>query len=110
MRLPGRDIKALVTQSDFGQAAATLLAPDAEADAHVLLLDMDGLAQADWRCSHDENRDRIVASADMLCAALSAYAEQVFCAVADQFDAGSGCAVGGVAGPAPWSRAAAGRG
>lgn len=50
----GEGYRAIVAQSDFGQAAATLLAPNAQADAHVLLLDMDGLARVDWRCSHDE--------------------------------------------------------
>jgi FkbH-like protein len=72
----GEGYRATVAQSDFGQAAATLLAPDAGAGLHVLLLDMDGIAQADWRKSHGENRDRIAAAADILCAALHAYAER----------------------------------
>jgi FkbH-like protein len=72
----GEGFKALVTQSDFGQAAATLLAPDTEAGAHVLLLDMDGLAQADWRESSSENRRRIMAAVEMLRGALAAYAQR----------------------------------
>lgn len=72
----GEGFRAKTTQSDFGQVAATLLAPDEAAGAHVLFLDMDGLAPADWRSPNGANRERILASADMLRDVLEVYAQR----------------------------------
>ncbi|MGE8943940.1 HAD-IIIC family phosphatase [Leptospira interrogans] len=65
---------ALIEQSDFGGAFAELLEPDAMAEAHILLFDFDSFAGADWRMPAPKIWDLLVARADMLSDALTAFA------------------------------------
>jgi FkbH-like protein len=63
----------LIAQSDFGGALATLLHPDAEAEAHIVLLDFDGFAEPDWRMPAPRIWDLLVERADILSHALSTF-------------------------------------
>lgn len=65
---------ARVAQSDFGAALTTLLQPDTEADLHIVLLDFDGLAGADWRQPLEAIHALLIERADSLGDALSAFA------------------------------------
>jgi FkbH-like protein len=68
----GRSVR--VEQSDFGAALRTLLQPDAQSDAHIVLLDFDGLAEPDWRRPEEAIYALLRERADSLGDALSAFA------------------------------------
>ncbi|KAB2917425.1 MAG: HAD-IIIC family phosphatase [Hyphomicrobiaceae bacterium] len=65
---------ALVTQSDFGGAITALLQPDPGAEAHVVLMDLDGFAATDWRIPVSQIGDLMRERADILSNALDAFA------------------------------------
>jgi FkbH-like protein len=67
---------ALVTQAEFGGALAALLRPDAEAAAHIVLLDFDGFAGTDWRLPAPRIWELLVERGDILSEALSAFADR----------------------------------
>lgn len=67
---------AHIARSEFGAGLAALLKPDAEADAHVLLLDFGSVAPIDWRLPVTEIQDLLTERADMLSDALAAFAGQ----------------------------------
>ena len=67
---------ARVTQAEFGGALATLLRPDAEAEAHIVLLDFDGFAGTDWRLPAPRIWELLVERGDILSDALSTFADR----------------------------------
>jgi hypothetical protein len=68
---------AHVARADFGTGLAALLEPDREADAHVLLLDLDGLAPVDWRLPAAQTQDLLAERADALSQALTVFARRI---------------------------------
>ncbi len=67
---------AQISQSAFGNALATLLKPDAEADVHIVLLDFDGLAMRDWRLPAATLHSRLIEQVENLGSALAAFASR----------------------------------
>jgi FkbH-like protein len=65
---------ARVGRADFGTGLAALLEPEAEADAHILLLDLDGFAPCDWRRPAAQIQELLGERIDALSRALAAYA------------------------------------
>lgn len=62
--------RADVTQADFGTMLADLMRPAEGADAHVVLLDFEGLAPQDWRRPGADASDLLTERANNLAAAL----------------------------------------
>lgn len=66
--------RADVAQSDFGAAVPTLLAPAADADCHIVLLDLESLSTANWRADITAALAGFRAQADLLVEAIAGYA------------------------------------
>jgi FkbH-like protein len=62
--------RADVSQADFGTLLADLMRPPEGADAHVVLLDLDGFAPQDWRRSASDASDLLAERVNNLVAAL----------------------------------------
>ncbi len=65
--------RADVTQADFGTLLAELMRPPEGADAHVVLLDLDGFAPQDWRRSAADASDLLAERINHLAAALGEF-------------------------------------
>lgn len=68
--------RAEITEAPFGSALAELLGQPADTDAVVVLLDQESLLPWDWRRGSAELANLIAERADMLSAALDAFAAQ----------------------------------
>jgi len=62
--------RADVMQADFGTMLAELMRPPEGADAHVVLLDLEGFAPQDWRRSAPDASDLLAERVNQLVAAL----------------------------------------
>lgn len=72
--LAGIGWRADVTQADFGTLIAELMHPPEGADAHVVLLDLEGFAPRDWRRSAADASDLLAERVKHLAAALLEFA------------------------------------
>jgi FkbH-like protein len=68
--------RADVTQADFGTMLADLMRPPEGADAHVVLLDIEGFAPQDWRRSAADATTLLTERAANLAAALREFSVQ----------------------------------